>query len=739
MICLREQPIPMRIPLPSEGNRLVWLLTVLSVFVAGPAAVEEPPKIQAPSKHVRTISDLLAHHLDWQHPGLAKARKHYLDGEVDQAWRQVLAYYRQRSQPRDTQVLHWQQIRDPGFVAYWRRDALEDFPKRYIRQGRINWRNNNQPPPLELESFEIRHRLINLAGWTAAANLAGDSELRQRVVKTFLDWYEDCPAPELPVTGWWDGHKTGFAWQEIEVAIRGRMLLSVFFASLDWPEASQDFHAKLLLAVHQAMDFLTSQYVRFGFKQGNHQNLHGMSLAAAGYLLPELKSASTWKQLGLYILRQHGQRDFHADGVHFENSPHYHSWLFFAYLDTYELAKQCQDESASSWIRTHLDKMADFLLHTNDGGGRLLPINDGWHISSLALRQRAAKSLNKPELLAIEAPNNVPVLPSTARCFREAGIAVLRSHWGADAVVIALDASRRNSWPWHCGKPHFLIHAGNQILAVDPQISNYDDPLYHRYFKRAEGHNTILVDGMGDSEPSGAWTYKRVAQPVITGFKTSRFADLVRARTSGFEHLSPPVSWERTLVFIKPNLVWVHDVLRSTGQHSYEWLLHLPPHEPILETTKSLLRTRLPGKYQLVCFPADKSAIHGPTLRQGKYHDQAYPPQVGYWFPLQYGDVPAAISNAPYAVWVKEGSGLVRFDMVLVITTEKTSLPEIMPIPHELAGEVNLFRVNQDPKRSVVLCFDDRPKNQRGSVKLGNLTFEGGVTLVEGAERLSLQ
>ena len=112
---------------------------------------------------------------------------------------------------------------------------------------------------------------------------------------------------------------------------------------------------------------------------------------------------------------------------------------------------------------------------------------------------------------------------------------------------------------------------------------------------------------------------------------------------------------------------------------------------------------------------------------------------MGYWFPLQYGDVPAAISNAPYAVWVKEGSGLVRFDMVLVITTEKTSLPEIMPIPHELAGEVNLFRVNQDPKRSVVLCFDDRPKNQRGSVKLGNLTFEGGVTLVEGAEHLSLQ
>jgi hypothetical protein len=226
-------------------------------------------------------------------------------------------------------VQHWLELRDQQFAEFWTQDAAET-PKRWGKDGRINWRNQNQPPRNQYESFEIRNRLINLAGWTAAAQVTKSASLRQQVIDTFLDWYRDCPAPELPVTGWWDGHKTGFAWQEIEVALRGRMLISIFFASLDWPEASPEFHQSLLVAIHQCMDFLTNLWSRFGFKPHNHQNLHGMTLLAGGVLLPEMKAAPTWKQLGLHILKTHAQSDFGPDGVQVENSPHYHAKVFFA-------------------------------------------------------------------------------------------------------------------------------------------------------------------------------------------------------------------------------------------------------------------------------------------------------------------------------------------------------------------------------------------------------------------------
>jgi hypothetical protein len=722
-----------KLPVWLCGTCLGLLLTGCVLFVG---AVNFKPS--APSKHIRSPEELLQCAIDLENPALAEVKTAIKAGDYEKAKQELLKHFRARRSPLDPQVNHWKRITDRAFVDFWVKDA-EDFPRRYSKNGRINWRNNNQVPRSQYESFEIRNRLINLAGWAASADILNSAVLRRQVIETFLDWYRDCPPPELPVSGWWDGHKTGFAWQEIEVALRGRMLLSIFFASLEWKEASSDFHLALLVSIHQSMDFLTSQYARFGFRPHNHQNIHGMTLLAGGVLLPEMKAAKTWKELGLHILRLHAQKDFHPDGVQVENSPHYHAKVFFVFLDAYEnLRTNDQNEEAIAWLKQHLNQTADFLLYSCDGGGRHLPINDGWHTSDLALLSRAAQVLERPELLALEkhAPRNK--LPPLSRVFPDAGIAYLRSGWGPEAVVVAVDASGHRSGHWHCGKPSILVHAGAQPLACHPQISNYDDELYWRYFKCAEASNTILVDGVGDAEPSGPWSYKRVPRPRLTEFRLGQVADIVSATTDGFLYLKPPVTFERTIVFIRPATVLVHDVLRCEQKRRYDWLLHLTPQEPVVDTKTRTLCTAVEGPYQLVAMPAPgMSSISGPELRRGKYHDCIYPAQRGYWFPLQFGDIPALVTDAPVAVWLQKDVANATFDMVLAVIQKGQRVPALARLKDIDLPGVAVYQVGL-PDQEVIVVFDDRPANERSPITIASRKLSGRVSVLSKAELLSI-
>jgi hypothetical protein len=718
------------------GMGILLLAAVLTG--SGGADISKPPKVVAPQRHIRTLEQLVGQALDLNQPAFEALRRKLAAGETQQAALALLEYFRKRTVLRDPQVQHWRESTDAAFVDYWKQDAHE-FVSRYGKDGRINWRHNNNPPKAEHESFEIRNRLINLAGWTAAANRCDSSELRRKVVETFWDWYRDCPAPELPVSGWWDGHKTGFAWQEIEVALRGRMLLSIFFASLDWKEATPEFHLALLISIHQSLDFLTSQYARFGYKPHNHQNIHGMTLLAGGVLLPEMKGSAQWKELGLYILRRHAQTDFHKDGVQVENSPHYHAKVFFVFLDAYEVLKTNGTPAPETqWLEEHLQRSADFLLYMCDGSGRHVPINDSWHTSDVALLRRAAKVLNRPDLLAITGESPEKTWPPTSRAFPAAGIVSMRDRWHRDALVVILDASVRHSGHWHCGKPNLVIHAGGQPLACDPQMANYDDPSQWKYFKRADAHNTVLVDGLGDSEPSGPWSYQRLSHPRLMAFRSGSFADLAWAATDGFKKLQPPVSCERFVVFIKPHTVWVHDVLRCEQKRRYDWLLHLTPQKPQVLAESQALQTRLPGAVQFDCRPAQmSSALSGPVLRSGLHHDRSYAPQSGFWFPLQYGDLPAPVTEAPYAVWSQEASGTVTFDMVLSLIGEEGKPKPVQPLKMELPAGVTAYRVVCS-EGAVTVVFDDRQGGKPEEVQMGNVALRGRVHVSNGQQWLSI-
>ncbi len=127
--------------------------------------------------------------------------------------------------------------------------------------------------------------------------------------------------------------------------------------------------------------------------------------------------------------------------------------------------------------------------------------------------------------------------------------------------------------PYYAGHQHddnnaFVIHAYGDKLAVDGGYYDwYGSPHFKGYSIRTLAHNTLLVDGQGQvretsgrlaesfDSPGFGWTVGDASDPAIYGGRLRRF--------------------DRRLLFLKPGIVIVQDVVEAAGKPvRLEWLLH---------------------------------------------------------------------------------------------------------------------------------------------------------------------
>jgi Heparinase II/III N-terminus/Heparinase II/III-like protein len=699
---------------------------------------KKPPTSRG--KYIRSEDEFIRKALDLKRRPLAGVRRALKAGDTERAWQTLFSHFARRKRPCDPLLADWPNT-NKAAVRRAVVSAGENLAAWRVA-GRIDWDHGNQPPREDWEKYWGRGRLAHLSSWAAAAEASGRADLRKAVAGSFLEWYQDRPVPDLPHLKCWHQQTHGFSWREIEVAIRGRMFIRLFLAAVRWPDAPGEFLRKLLISILQHLDYLRTYYDTFGFIKGNHQNHHAEAPLAAGVLLPELKSATRFKRLGLRIYREHLKADFDSDAVQNEYSPAYHANMLVIYLDAYEVMKTNR-EAPPSWLSKAVRKMAEYLLYSTAPDGWLLPINDsGPHLSE-PLRRRAAKVLGMPQLLTLEKRKPARSGPKPSRAFMPAGLALMRSGWDAQATYVVLDATKHNSGHWHAGKPNLLIQSGKQQLACEHLFGNYDDPSFWQYFHNARAHNTVLVDGQGDGVPESPWRYEHISNPELNFFASGRTADIARATTDGFRRLKPRVEFERTIVFVKPDLILVHDVLESRGEHCYEWLLHFLPGQLQSQSRARSLVTALGGGTELLCRPVggDDSELIGPLIRAGKTRNRTSGVSNAgrdYWTPPKTGSAPELLVDAPYAVWSRVGKR-VAFDFVLQVLKAKDA-----PVPIEVLetgshSGCTAYSLRSKRRRATVL-FDDRKGIGRTPLIAGGLELSGrvGVAVTGGGRRADL-
>src|SRR5690606_6179531 len=98
------------------------------------------------------------------------------------------------------------------------------------------------------------------------------------------------------------------------------------------------------------------------------------------------------------------------------------------------------------------------------------------------------------------------------RYFRQGGVVALRSGWGAKAHHLVLDCGplgcEVSGGHGHADLLSVQISAFGEPYVVDPGTGCYMDPPWRNYFRSSQAHSTLLLDGRGQAEPAGPFSWQ---------------------------------------------------------------------------------------------------------------------------------------------------------------------------------------------------------------------------------------
>ena len=177
---------------------------------------------------------------------------------------------------------------------------------------------------------------------------------------------------------------------------------------------------------------------------------------------------------------------------------------------------------------------------------------------------------------AVEArpPDGLP----TSRCFRGTGIAVLQSSLksATDNVAILFKSSPFGSQSHgYEAQNAFLLYAyGERLLIRSGRRDSYGSKHHREWMWRTKSTNSLTLDGRGQTPHSAS------ATGAITGFLTQPGAHWVEGEAAA-AYAGRLDRFRRSILFLEPDLIVIHDRAGAREPGRFEWRLHAPtPFEP---------------------------------------------------------------------------------------------------------------------------------------------------------------
>jgi len=228
---------------------------------------------------------------------------------------------------------------------------------------------------------------------------------------------------------------------------------------------------------------------------GNHLVENGAALVMAGVCFVD--GDHDWVETGVAILQAAADRQFLADGCHFERSPMYHVLVLTRYLTAWDLL-----DRAGAPVPDRLDDTAtaatEFLQAIRPPDDRIPLLNDA--VSDFALP--LADCLRYAEAVRAE-PSGTDggrknCTTSSAARLGESGYRWLRTDAGAMLVDGGPVAPPNLPGHAHSDTLSVLLWCADQPVLTDTGTYAYVAGPRRQYARGVRGHNTVQV---GDAEP----------------------------------------------------------------------------------------------------------------------------------------------------------------------------------------------------------------------------------------------
>lgn len=459
----------------------------------------------------------------------------------------------------------------------------------FLNQGKqfgegIEWLN---PEFTYLWDFNL-HYFEWLSALASQGEVKPAGETREAMAKALDSWIEANPCPSKP------------AWHPYPTSLR---IINWVKSLRLHPELGSDVVHRSLYAQSLGLERNLE-----GHLMVNHFLENGRALLFAGLYFSG-RDADRWVVRGLEILRQELTEEWLPRGGHFERSPMYHAILAEGLLDTHALLSA--HDRPADWLAAPLRRMCEWLASVQTPDGWFPLFND----AAIGISASPDTILaNASRLIGYERP-------STTDPVRDCdGLWILED----DTFVCAVDGAPigpdYNPGHAHADNLSFEAWYRGKKLVVDPGVYTYDSGPVRDWFRSSFSHNTVVINGLEQSETWGGF---RVARRSHARSRACRKGELLvfqgeysnaTAREEGVRH-------ERILALLPEGAMLIWDRIHaresihaeSTCQFAPEWT------------------ARKVGDGHLTLALGTGDELHLSTLDEGEVQTEAgvYSPEFG--------------------------------------------------------------------------------------------------------------
>tara|TARA_R110001606_G_scaffold95739_1_gene212084 strand:+ start:19344 stop:22640 length:3297 start_codon:yes stop_codon:yes gene_type:complete len=293
-----------------------------------------------------------------------------------------------------------------------------------------------------------------------------------------------------------------FIWHDHATALRAEQLVLFSYYCRDNAPEWTTQNAAFLTYLEQALVVHAEWLAKDSF-YSEHTN-HGLEQARVLLLLGtvfEGKQAEEWQQIAIQRISCELQFAFTNEGVHVENSPAYHIFVFKVFLGIIKDYSNDVLGDLASQFSQFSAKALNFITHILRPDGLLPPIGDTEQLpTSDAYKEMFGSTNEYQHFLYALSQGKQGIKPKQLNVvYPKSGYAVFRDCWPerdqykqAFHAIAKVGCSSRYHHQQDEG--HVSVYAGGEDWLIDSGLYNYinKDPI-RKYMRGRQGHNVPLI------------------------------------------------------------------------------------------------------------------------------------------------------------------------------------------------------------------------------------------------------
>lgn len=286
---------------------------------------------------------------------------------------------------------------------------------------------------------------------------------------------------------------------------------------------------------------------------GNHLLENAFAMCLGGAFFKE----GDWHNKAKCILYEELDEQILEDGAHFELSPMYHNIIFFRLLeliDWYELYDE-RDNDFLKFCQSKASKMFDWLESIRFKNGDIPLFND----SAKGIALEAVFLINYAKMLGIQR-NFISLADSGYR-------SIENRHYETKIDLAQIGAAYQPGHA-HADALSFILYQRGKAVFVEQGTSTYQVGKRRNLERSTEAHNTVVLNGINQSQVWGGFRVGKRAETVIH----RETNNLLEASHNGYKKFS--VIHNRKFLFYESRIQITDSLSKEGNAKAY---LHLHP------------------------------------------------------------------------------------------------------------------------------------------------------------------